>query len=134
MNDISEKIQELLSDEESMKKIQQLYQMISQESSNDKQPSHEECDDGCYENSDSSCFTDDSQCEDMNFGFDFDMLFKLQELFGNTGENKNTALITALKPYLSVEKQEKADKAIKIMNMLDAVEILKDSGILGDIF
>jgi hypothetical protein len=59
---------------------------------------------------------------------------KLQGLFNMEGrEDKNTALLIALKPHLSLEKQEKVDKAVKIMNILEAVSVLKETGLLGDI-
>ena len=65
--------------------------------------------------------------------FDFSKILKLQELYGVFSKNdKNTDLLLALKPHLNEEKQEKIDKAIKILKLLAVWNILKDSGLLKD--
>ncbi len=62
-------------------------------------------------------------------------MLKLQSLFGKTSgsDDKNIALLTALKPHLSEEKQYKVDKAVKIMHMFEIYSVLKESGLLKDI-
>lgn len=50
-----------------------------------------------------------------------------------SGDDERTALLKALKPLLSSERQQKADEAIKIMRMLRLLPLLKDSGLLKDL-
>lgn len=49
-------------------------------------------------------------------------------------QDSRTALITALKPHLSAERQLRADRAIKILRLLDILPILKESGLLEKLF
>lgn len=51
-----------------------------------------------------------------------------------SGDDERTALLKALKPMLSSERQQKADEAIKIMRMLRLLPLLRDSGLLKDLF
>lgn len=48
-------------------------------------------------------------------------------------DDDRTALIKALKPMLSEQKQHKADEAIKILRLIQLVPLLRDSGFLKDI-
>lgn len=49
---------------------------------------------------------------------------------GSAGNDPRCQLISALKPMLSPEKQQRADEAIRIIKLLDLLPVLKDSGIL----
>lgn len=50
--------------------------------------------------------------------------------FKKTAPDSRAALITALKPYLSSKRQERADRAIKILRVLDMLPLLQESGLL----
>ncbi len=104
------KIQEMLSDEDSMQQIKELADMLS----SSQQPQT----------------TGKGNSSDL--GIDIGMIFKIQELMSNSKTDKNAELIMALKPHLSTEKQEKADRAIKYLKMFSLFETLKESGILKD--
>lgn len=127
MDNIADKIQNILTDEESLKKIQALYEALSGGSKEKSETvqEQEQNDDNCAEES----------AEDINApDFDFSTIFKLQGLFSGDGqEDKNTALLLALKPHLSEEKRIKTDKAIKIMHLINAATVLKESGLLNDV-
>ena len=59
-----------------------------------------------------------------------DMMIKLGNVMSamkTTGNSKNAALLYALKPYLRESRQEKTDSAVKIMGMVKAFALLKDS-------
>ena len=129
MENISDKLQALLSDEEGIKQLQSLYEILSGEKKKDKEDDVSENENISAE--DSSCTENEESQED---DFDFSTFFQLQSLLdaGNT-ENKNTALIVALKPYLSYDKQMRADKAIKILNIIEAAAVLRESGLLNNI-
>lgn len=118
MDDISEKLQSMLSDEEGLKKLQSIYEILSES--------------GCKEESTDQ--SENCECEDTNQAgeFDFSNLLKMQSLFNADMDNNSTALINALKPYLSPEKQKKADKAVKLLNILNMYTVLKETGLLND--
>ena len=60
------------------------------------------------------------------------MLMKAKELMGNfRGEDKNTALIKALKPHLKPERQKKADEAIRLMKLVEMLPLIQKSGLFG---
>lgn len=123
MDDISEKLQSMLSDEEGLKKLQSIYEILSESGT------HEACSE--EEKKDE---TKDSESEESDSEFDFSSFFKLQSLLeGVNTENSSTALITALKPYLSEERRKKADKAVKILNLLNIYTTLRETGLLNDI-
>ena len=127
MDNLMEKIGELLSDEESMKQISELAQMFMSSvpgESNENADSKEEAGESSEKSSESGGIFDN---------FDFSMLTKLQDIMGAVSQkDKNTDLLLALKPHLKEERQQKIDKAIKIMKLLAIWKVLKDSGMLKD--
>ncbi len=48
-------------------------------------------------------------------------------------KTENQKLLLALKPHLSAERQKRVDTAVKILKLLELLPFLKDSGILGGI-
>lgn len=118
MDDTFSKIGELLSDEESVKQLSELAQMFMGEMSS------ENGDDNAEEKESSS----------GRIPFDFSKLTKIQGIMGAmNGSDKNTELLLALKPHLKEEKQERVDKAVKMLKLLAVWNVLKDSGLLSDI-
>lgn len=59
-------------------------------------------------------------------------IMSLMESF--SGNDPSCDLILALKPLLSKERQQKADKAVKMLRLYNAYIKLKDSGMLNDLF
>lgn len=59
-------------------------------------------------------------------------VMSLMESF--SGSDPGCDLILALKPLLSRERQQKADKAVKMLRLYNAYIKLKDSGMLNDLF
>ena len=49
------------------------------------------------------------------------------------GDSDTAALIQALKPHLSDERREKADKVIKILKLIDLMPAVKESGLLDNL-
>jgi len=121
VDDILGKIGELLSDEESMKQLSELAQILMSETSEDENSKNDKCND------------DGDITESPSMGFDFASLMKLQGLFGAFNQNdKNTDLLLALKPHLSDEKAAKTDKAVKLLKVLALWSVIKESGLLKD--
>lgn len=64
--------------------------------------------------------------------FDPKMLGKIgniMSLLNSDGQDERCALINALKPLLSEERQHKADEAIKMVRLMELVPKLRDQGI-----
>ena len=62
---------------------------------------------------------------------DFEMMMKMGKVMSKmkTRETgREAALLYALKPYLRKSRREKTDNAVKIMGMLKAFSVLKESG------
>ena len=129
MDDLMSRIQEVLSDEESMKQIQELAAMFSQGGTENTQ-TEEKKETGTEESPVEASDEDEAEADG---GFDMGMLFKLMQLFqSDASEDKNSSLLMALKPHLSEEKQAKVDKAVKLMKLYTIWTVVKESGILKD--
>lgn len=105
------KISDLLSDEESVKQLSELAQMLTSE-------------DRSVDNG-----GNDANLPDI----DISSVMKLTNLIGEASkQDKNTDLLLALKPHLGAEKQKRVDKALKLLKLLAIWNIVKDSGMLKD--
>lgn len=92
-----QRIQEILSDEESMKQISEIAQQLGADSGGSPD------------------------------------LSSLGALLGSPEPDKNADLLLALRPFLSEERQTKADKAMKMLRMLKLAQTMKDSGLLDSL-
>lgn len=54
---------------------------------------------------------------------------KAMQLFANG--NKNVDLLRSLRPLLSEQRQKKVDDAIRIMQLIQMLPMLKESGLFG---
>lgn len=128
------KIGELLSDEESIKQLSELAQMLMTETASGQESGVTE--ESSSDDNDSSGENAESSEDGGAFsgGFDLGSLMKLQGIMGAmTQKDKNSELLLALKPHLREERQEKVDKAIKMLKLLAVWNIIKDSGMLKDL-
>ena len=115
MDDIMSKISEMLSDEDSVRQLSELAQMLVSEG--------DAADSGNSERSESS--TSEA---------DISSLLKLSSLIGEAGkQDKNSELLIALRPHLGKEKQKRVDKALKLLKLLAIWNIAKDSGLLQEL-
>lgn len=119
MEDLFGKMQELMSDPESMKQLSELAQMLQSET--------QDCD--ASENE-----TEENTAEESLFGgipFDPIMLMKLGEMLGGTQKpDDNTALLLALRPHLRSQRRERVDRAVKLLRLITIFGTLKESGML----
>lgn len=61
-------------------------------------------------------------------------LSSLAPLLSATGqEDDSTRLLQALRPLLSHEKQDRLDKAMKMLRLLRMIPLIKDSGMLSSL-
>lgn len=72
--------------------------------------------------------------KDTGSGFDIGLIFKLQEIMATfTQENREKALLKALRPMLSDNKREKVDLAITLLGIVQIIPVLKESGLLKEL-
>ena len=123
MDDVMGKISELLSDEESMKQLSELVQMMMSDEDQSKEDSYEHSE----EDVDSSGGGDSAS--------DLSSIFKLTGLMSAFSQSdKNSELLLALKAHLKEEKQKRVDKAVKILKLIAVWNVAKESGLLEDLF
>ncbi|MDE5619244.1 MAG: hypothetical protein K2I80_01790 [Ruminococcus sp.] len=123
MDDTMEKIGKLLSDGESMKQLSELAQLLMNETKSS-------------ESENSTDNTENNDCGENDGGSfpDISSIMKITELMGTFSQNdKNTELLLALKPHLKEERQQKVDKAIKLLKLMAVWNIAKETGLLNDI-
>ncbi len=66
---------------------------------------------------------------------DMDRIVKLMGILQQNGRDDGSiGLIMALKPLLKPETRPKADRVIKLMRLMNAYPLLRDSGMLDDLF
>ncbi|MBE6777443.1 MAG: hypothetical protein E7542_04960 [Ruminococcaceae bacterium] len=110
MDDLNQKLSQILNDPESMNRVRQMAESIL----SDKEE----------ETTDDSIFGSFGSEELGN-------IMSIVSRLNNQQNDARTSLLLALKPHLSEAKQEKVDTAIKILRLLDLLPILKESGVLG---
>lgn len=113
MDDIMGKISELLSDEESVKQLSELAQILVSDSESGE------------DNAETAKSVHYEEQPDIA------SMLRLTSLIGDASkQDKNTDLLLALKPHLGSEKQKRVDKAIKLLKLLAIWNIAKESGLL----
>ncbi len=112
MDELNQKLAQILNDPESMNRVREMAESIL--SQNDKKE----------EPKDDSVMGIPDSAELMN-------IMSIVSKLNTKNDDSRTALLTALKPHLSEPKREKVDTAIKILQLLELLPVLKESGVLG---
>lgn len=106
------KLTELLSDEESRQQIDELAKMLSSELNINEQ----------------------NAGQPQSPLPDFAAISKLMSAFDKTSQqDKNLSLLIALREHLCPERQERVDRAIKLMRVLEIAKTAKESGLLENL-
>lgn len=160
MDDLTEKINGLLNDEESMRQIRELADMLtggmtSEEADtanngtesfdpdySEGDPPHEtpKADKGGFDLSSilgmlGGAGGGGGEKSPDSGGIDMGTAMQLMSVIGSTGENdKNRALLLALRPLVGADKQAKIDKAVKLMRLYAVFTALRKSGLTEKIF
>ena len=113
MDDFAEKISSILSDEESMKQLGDLAAMLGLSPDGSTQQEAPKA----SENLDMSAITG-----------------LMQKMKGFQPDDDNTRFLLALRPLLGEEKQNKIDRAVKILRLLNLLPLISESGLLGGDF
>ena len=64
-------------------------------------------------------------------GIDLSTIMKIQGIMQNIKQDKNAELLIALKPLLNNHRQEKVDKAVKLLKLWAVYSIAKEQGLLN---
>ncbi len=119
MEDLTEKIAEILSNPEMMNTIKNISGLLGSPSEN------ESCDDK----------ESPPESEESSFSFPpemMQMILKLMPILSslNNEDDKYTRFLEALRPLLSEKKRKKLDESSKIFKIIRILPILKNQGIL----
>lgn len=106
MDELSEKLSELLSDPGSVARMQEMAKNLFGEQQTQERERQEE-----------------GQPDMMK-------IMSLINRFKNSGNSENERLLLALRPHLSAPRQKKVDTAVKILKLLELAPLLSDSGLL----
>lgn len=126
MDDIAEKINALLSDEESMRQIRELAAMFSSGNMGDGESPEAGGENFSQEDSTGS-ESSDSDFPNINFAAIFQLMGAMSQ------SDKNCDLLVALKPHLCAERQVKIDKAVKLLKLYNLFITARESGLLNDL-
>ncbi len=124
MDDMAEKIQSLLGDEESMRQIKELAEMFGGNLSAES---------GSSGSAPSVPAGSSSDGEDSLFG-NINPLALMQLMEAFSRKDPGCELIMALRPLLSKDKQLKADKAVKMLKLYNVYMAMKEQGMLNNLF
>ena len=116
MDDLMSKLQSVLSDEESMKQVRELADMLSGGSTEQKAGN-----------------TSDAPSQSPQApAIDPVMLMKIQSIMAQASKpDKNIDLLMALRPLLKDENKQKLDRIVKLFRLVSLYPAVKESGILG---
>lgn len=120
MDDISQKLAELLNDPESLNRMREMAENILG-----------------GENSEKSNTQNQTPASDLTSafgesGFDPSQIAKIISVISrikNTASDNRSNLLMALKPMLSPPRREKVDTAIKFLKLIDMLPLLRESGL-----
>lgn len=129
-DDLMNKLNEVLNDEESMKQIKELAAMLGSDDSNNSS-------DPPFDMSKilSGGTNTGEQEKDTSTDIDLTKIMQLKGMIEKSGKSdRNVALLLALKPLLKEEKQAKVDSVIKILRLMAILPLLRESGLLGGDF
>ncbi|MBE6730830.1 MAG: hypothetical protein E7564_03970 [Ruminococcaceae bacterium] len=119
MNEIENKINEILSNPESMSEIMNIAKSLGFNTDNTEPPKKE---------------SKEVKSPDIQ-GDMISAVTKIAPLLSEAKkDDDSTRLLKALKPLLSKPRQDKVDSAIKIIGLLRLMPILRESGALSSVF
>lgn len=113
MDDLSEKLAELLNDPESLNRVRQMAENLlgNADSGADAQPAPRE------------------ETTELLGGDELKSIMSVISHLKSSENDSRVQLITALKPHLSEARQQRADSAIKLLRLLELWPYIKESGL-----
>lgn len=115
------KITDILKDEESLRQLSELAEMLKSGDVSETAPETEQCE----KPKNNECSGEMPNME---------MMLKLTSLAGAmNSSDKNTELLLALRPHLGSAAQQRLDRAVKLLKLISVYELAKGSGMLNDL-
>lgn len=139
LDDITEKIGALLSDEESMNQIKELAAMLSGGMNGTEGNGNAPDTNAAFsasagaDNADGTDNPGKAANGDGNGPGGINPIAIMQLLGTASSNDKDCGLLIALRPHLSAEKQKRLDKAVKLLKLYNIFITMRDSGILNDL-
>lgn len=136
LDDITEKIQSLLSDEESINQIKELAAMLSggMNGSNSADGNGGAGDSGAaFSVPGNTDNPEDTGGNSGNSSGGINPIAVMQLLGAASSDDKDCGLLLALRPHLSAEKQKRLDKAVKLLKLYNIFTAMRENGMLNDL-
>lgn len=122
MDDLTQKLQSLLSDPESMRNLSELAGMLRQQDTEQDVPP------------DTAAAAGPAQDSTAVPPFDLEKMLAVGQALSAAQADETAELIRALKPHLSEKRARRAENAVRMLRLWSAAAILRENGILGDFF
>lgn len=127
MDDITQKLSQLLDSPDGMEKIKTLASSLL--GSDGQNADSRRGSDG------SSLPTAPSGGDGLDLSPDnLQNMMSLMNAFQRTSEDDRSRFLIALRPHLSAPRQERVDKAVKILKLVGLMPIITETGLLKDLF
>ena len=117
MDDLTQKLQSLLSDPESMRNLSELAAMLHEPQSGTQDAAAQE---------------PAPESASAAPPLDFAKLLAVGQALSSVQNDNTASLILALKPYLSANRAKRADQAVRMLKLYTAAGILRESGMLSE--
>lgn len=114
MDDLTGRLQSLLTDPESMQNLAELAAML-----------------GGGDPADGDAAAPDSAAAPPPV--DLTKLMAVGQAMGAMKDDENTALLLALRPHLSPQRQARVTRAVQLLRLLRVAAVLRENGLLDDI-
>ncbi len=146
MDDISAMLNQFLSNEENVKQLSELASSMGLGGQNSQNNNSSEKNDNAQNNLSGlmqllgSSASDNKKAEHPPSETpnmpDINQIMKLQKIFSSfSKEDENILLLKALRPHLQEKNRKKVDDAIKIMQLISVLPMIKETGLFGgDLF
>ena len=115
MDDLNEKLAEILNDPESMNRVRQMAESIlggEEETTKRSEPA-------------------DAGISSLFGEKDLSAITSLISRMKSGENDPRVQLITALRPHLTEKRRERADAAIRLLKLIDLLPLIKESGLLN---
>ncbi len=141
MDDLTGQLNKILSDPQSMAQIQNMMSGLglgqnNPQQQNEAQPAPQNSNENIIQNL-QNVFNQSNSPQSssaINGGDMVAMMSKIAPLLGTIQQDDDsTRLLSTLKPMLSSERQEKITQAIRILQLMKLMPLLKESGMLSSI-
>ncbi|MBQ3940114.1 MAG: hypothetical protein II723_03290 [Oscillospiraceae bacterium] len=119
MDDLTDRLQSLLSDPESVRDLAELAAML-------KQSGDSAADDAAGQEPQPG--TAAAEMPDLT------RLLAIGQALSGMQQDENTALLLALKPHLSEKRQARVGRAVRMLQLWNAVSVLRENGMLSELF